>query len=315
MRAFPLLFLFLLVSCGYDFPRWSNSKLPRTILVPQDKYYEYKAIFDEVEDDYQNSVGGKDLVDFKPTDKNLSFSDSGDILKAPSSSKYSYLFFRESKDEYKDMEGGSLGLTSFLKIGSTMLQASIVLNFEDYYGGYFSQDGVFKDILLHEVGHLLGFDHIDDSYSVMNPYESRTTGLSDYDQGLIYDHYIFEQIANMYKDLEKLGARIEAKDLETRSLELSLNYGLSDERSIEVAKILTHMDKINQKRSLTAIEKDIVSKQLLGIDYTTSKSALEKHLQGDSKGMEELYQKAAELNGITPEHVNDLLGEFISLKS
>jgi hypothetical protein len=111
-----------------------------------------------VEDDYQNAVDGKDLIDFKPTDKDLSYTDSKDTLKTPKSSKYSYLFFRESADEFVDMENGPLG-----------------------------------------------------------------------------------------------------------------------------------------------------------IDYTASKMALENHIGGDSEGMEELLEKASEVNGITPEHVSELLIEFISL--
>lgn len=311
MRILLLLPILFLVSCGWTGPRWKNSDLPRTILVPSDKYYEYKEIFDEVEDDYQNAVDGKDLINFKPTDRNPSYDKVNDILKAPQSFKYSYLVFKESDNEFKDMT--SLGTAVHRKFGDIMTQASIVLNFHDYYHNYFSKPEVFKDILLHEVGHLLGFEHIEDPTSVMNPYESMVTGLSEHDQKRIYDNYILEQISRMYKDLEKLGARIEEEDLEYRSLELALSYGLSQERSYEVAKMLNHMEKISSKRSLTHTEKDLVSKKLLGIDYTTSKLALENHIQGDSEGMEELLNKASEVNGITPEHVSELLTEFIAL--
>jgi len=313
MKIFILLPIIFLVSCGWTGPRWSNSKLPRTILVPQDKYYQYKHIFDEVEDDYQNAVDGKDIIDFKPTDKSYSWDEGMDVLKAPRSGSQSYLFFKESADEYADMGSGTLGTAYSRKFGNLMLQGNIVLNFHNYYNSFFSKDAVFKDILLHEVGHILGFGHIDDPTSIMNPYESRTTGLSDLDQTAIYNNYILEQISNMYKDLEKMGARIETKDLEKRSLELALSYGLSDERSMEVARALTHMESINSKRSLTGREKDLLTQELIGLNYSVSKNAMEKLIQGDEQGMEDLLEKAAEKNGITPEHVGDLLTELIKL--
>ena len=54
-----------------------------------------------------------------------------------------------------------------------------------------------------------------------------------------------------------------------------------------------------------------MSHQILGFDYQNGKKALEKHIQGDGKDLEDLLQLAADKNETTPEHVRELLSEYL----
>ena len=56
---------------------------------------------------------------------------------------------------------------------------------------------------------------------------------------------------------------------------------------------------------------NIYTQKVLGVDYDAGKKALEKHIQGDSADMEAMMERAADLNGTSPEAVTELLGEYL----
>ena len=120
-----------------------------------------------------------------------------------------------------------------------------------------------------------------------------------------------EESSTSKKDLESLGANKESLGDEELIYNLEENYGLSEERAQSVAKITSSFQKIQNKRALTAKEMNIYTQKVLGVDYTASKKALEKHIQGDSSEMEALMERAAELNNTSPEAVQDLVGEYL----
>ena len=121
----------------------------------------------------------------------------------------------------------------------------------------------------------------------------------------------FEENSGFRKDLEKIGANLESLDNQDLSLNLEENYGLSEERAQSVAKITSSFQKIQNKRALTAKEMNIYTQKVLGVDYTAGKKALESHIQGDSSEMDELMERAADLNGTSPEAVQELMGEYL----
>lgn len=123
--------------------------------------------------------------------------------------------------------------------------------------------------------------------------------------------WIFEETEEDSKDLEAIGADLEADDLVEKSEIIASDYGLSEERSMKIARLHNTYEKISSKRSLTNADRDIFSKEILGVDYSKAKSALESHIQGDSNKMDTLLEEASEMNEISPEHMTELLGEFL----
>jgi hypothetical protein len=118
------------------------------------------------------------------------------------------------------------------------------------------------------------------------------------------DDLLFSEIAAAKKDLEAMGASIEESNTQTLAEIYSANFGLSEVRAFEVAKLSKTYAKI--KRSLTATEKDVFSNKLLGMGYKEVNHAL---LNGS--GYDELLDRAADLNGISPEAVNVILKEML----
>lgn len=122
---------------------------------------------------------------------------------------------------------------------------------------------------------------------------------------------LFAQDAEGGKDLETVGARIETANVAELSERLVSNYGLSTERAQEVAKLSSSYNKLSSKRSLTETEMNKFSQELVGMNYSTAQSAMEKHFQGDSKEYNTLLQKAANKNGVDPEQVSSIMGELL----
>jgi hypothetical protein len=124
-------------------------------------------------------------------------------------------------------------------------------------------------------------------------------------------NYYLSQSFETKKDLESIGAKIESYEFENIRDNLVVNFGMSEERSHKVAKLVNGLDKISNRRSLTNREKDLATTEILGVEYVRGMKALENHLQGDSNDFQELLDLAAERNGISPEAIQEIVGEFL----
>ncbi len=133
--------------------------------------------------------------------------------------------------------------------------------------------------------------------------------------GVVYDYddyansvelgTLFEIHQVSPKDLEKLGAVLEANKKERVKKGLSLKYGLSAESSEAISEILFHFQKIQKKRSLTKKELDYFSRKLIGLNVKELKEALL-----DSEDSYNLIEKVSEMYQTTPEVINDILIEI-----
>ncbi len=119
---------------------------------------------------------------------------------------------------------------------------------------------------------------------------------------------IFETDSVSNKDLEKIGNFTDKIKKEKISEELIANYGLSVERSAEVANLLSDYTRITQKRSLTEKEQDYFSKKVLGVGFKDADSVIKG---GNTEDLGNLIQKAAELNGTTPEQMQEIFVNII----
>jgi len=115
----------------------------------------------------------------------------------------------------------------------------------------------------------------------------------------------FSEENSYIKDLELLGANIEESQNEYLGEILSTDYGLSVERSSKVARLITQYKKLSTKRSLTQKERNFFSIELLGTGYI---NAFDSITTGEN--FDDLLEKAANLNGTTPEAVSTILSDL-----
>ena len=195
MKTISFILIILLVSCGkatrFDHPGttenvvfWPSYKLPVTIKVPEEKFEKLQDIFSEVQEDYEESAGHP-LFKFVSDKKIFSlnnFSESKEIKGS------NYLMFKEDDKTFLDLIAPTLGITqvSWFVPSMQIYQAQIVINFSK---GEMDL-ALFKEVLLHEVGHFLGFNHVTERDSIMNEFINYSLpGLRDFDRERIKKIY------------------------------------------------------------------------------------------------------------------------------
>jgi hypothetical protein len=124
--------------------------------------------------------------------------------------------------------------------------------------------------------------------------------------------WIYEETSAPTKDLETMAANLTRNEVAAVEEGLVENYGLSTERASEVAKVTHAFNKIQNKRALTEREMSVYTSKVFGVDYKAGKSAIEKHIQGESTDLETIIDKAADINGVSPEAVSHLLSEVLT---
>lgn len=122
---------------------------------------------------------------------------------------------------------------------------------------------------------------------------------------------LYEVTSASTKDLEKMAAANELIQTSFLAKKLSSEFALSEKRSQTVAKLISNYSKLGNKRALTDADGDIFTKSLLGHDYKTVESALMKKMAGNDSDYQELIEKSAALNSVSPEQLNSLFEEFI----
>ena len=127
-----------------------------------------------------------------------------------------------------------------------------------------------------------------------------------------YSGFVFEKTNATPKDLAKVAALKEQAELDKSAKFLSKEFGLSLERSKEVARLTSHWKKASLK-GMTDAEQDAFSTELLGFSITAGKKAAKRAMEGDAASLQTLIESAAKTNGITPEHVSKLLNKTIGL--
>lgn len=120
---------------------------------------------------------------------------------------------------------------------------------------------------------------------------------------------IFEQTQNP-KDLEKIGAFLEQDDINKVADHLGQKFGLSEERSRSVAKLLGNFSKLSEQRSMTPADYDYLTKNLLGSDFSAFQEAQNQAINGNNEHMDDLIERAASLNQISPEHMQKIISEL-----
>ena len=92
---------------------------------------------------------------------------------------------------------------------------------------------------------------------------------------------------------------------------LTYDFGLSEKRSGNVAKLVLNWKRISKNRSMSNADADAFSKSLIGVNINEATHAFKKSLEGDKASFEGLIEKAAKVNGTSPENMKSLLNGLL----
>ena len=137
-------------------------------------------------------------------------------------------------------------------------------------------------------------------------YESNDSGFF-----ISYTGMVFEETTASAKDLERIGSFLEKKNLHKKASHLEGQFGLSEKRSFEVAKLLTNIKTVSKSRNITSKDMDAFSKKLLGFNFKEATTAYTNLSEGESDRWEELMKKAAQTNGLSPESMKDIMSSLL----
>lgn len=137
-----------------------------------------------------------------------------------------------------------------------------------------------------------------------------------YNEKYPYGRYIdlqtgisFEAGSLSSKDLESIGADFNEEEIASVRIGLVSEFGLSEARAEELATMASSLGAVlkNQNRALT--ERDLNSLQVKAMGFTVADLARAK-INGDTKAIEKMTVKAAQLNRISPEQAKRLINQM-----
>ncbi len=88
-------------------------------------------------------------------------------------------------------------------------------------------------------------------------------------------------------------------------------YGLSEKRGNNMAKLLKNYNQLNKKRTLTETDQDIFATKALGVNAKDVQKAMKSYQEGSFDDISDIISKAAMINDITPEHMESILREYL----
>ena len=141
-------------------------------------------------------------------------------------------------------------------------------------------------------------------------YKCKISTCIGYDRSPKSSSLVFEATESTPRDLEKAGALIEQLNLVQMSENLSAQFGLSEERSLVVAKLATQWNKISKTRAMTPADTAVLAKSALGSSLGEFEEAYMSAIQGNAANYDALVKKAADLNEISPEQFNEIVGKL-----
>jgi len=127
----------------------------------------------------------------------------------------------------------------------------------------------------------------------------------------IVESFVFEETESYSHDLESMGAREEQRKLNKIARNISFDYGLSLDRSNDIAKLMFNYKKMTNNRSMTNADLNAISEQLLGASVDDMNDMLQRQIQGDENAYNDFIDRAAYINGTTPEQMNAIIESIL----
>jgi hypothetical protein len=153
-----------------------------------------------------------------------------------------------------------------------------------------------------------------------DPFRGETMYYGDaYKNNLFGDYageFVFEEMKNVPKDLEKLGAVKEAYQNSKIAESLASEFGLSEERSQKIAKMANDWTKLSKSRSMTDADANNFTKELLGVSMADAEKAMKarNELGDEAPAYENLISAAADVNGIGMERTREVVDRILNGK-
>lgn len=112
------------------------------------------------------------------------------------------------------------------------------------------------------------------------------------------------------KDLLKRNAVVEQYLVFEMAKQVKSKFGLSDERSLKIAKASNHFRKFASKRAVTSEDANAYATEIIGADFSAIEQAYKGALKGNSSELNSLLEKAAEKNETTPEKMSEIFAKL-----
>ncbi|MBF0363178.1 MAG: hypothetical protein HQK49_19305 [Oligoflexia bacterium] len=207
--------------------------------------------------------------------------------------------------------------------------------------GYYDYDGNWVDgyYTYTDVWHDGYWTTVTDSYTYLVDQGYVAYNIDNYSYGMAWDNYvatrdanwlvsglspvggnmykddvsgfIFEETSPSTKDLEKMGSFIESFKESSLANQMVADFGLSEDRALLIAKYATNWKKLSDRRAMTDADANIMFKQVFGFSATEARDAVTRYVQGERANYQNLVEKASKANGVSPEHINKLLTEYL----
>ena len=121
------------------------------------------------------------------------------------------------------------------------------------------------------------------------------------------DGKLYETTTMSSKDLEKTAGIAESVKVGQLASKFASEFGLSEERSLQIAKTYTAFKKVSTTRSLTEADANHFTNEVLGVSMNELYEATT-----NAQDLNSLIEKAAEKNAISPEHMNEIVNMIVN---
>ncbi|HLE11173.1 MAG: hypothetical protein A2504_16835 [Bdellovibrionales bacterium RIFOXYD12_FULL_39_22] len=127
-----------------------------------------------------------------------------------------------------------------------------------------------------------------------------------------YGDVYFEDVGEQSKDLEKIGGIEEELKVSKMSEYLTAEFGLSEKRSTDIARLTSEWSQLSKTRSMTDADANSFAVEIFGTGIDTLKNGFQKSIEGDKTDLDKLIEQAAEINEISPEHMNKIVSKILA---
>lgn len=123
-------------------------------------------------------------------------------------------------------------------------------------------------------------------------------------------HLLLSETETGSKDVLKRAAVVEQYVVFEMAKQVKSKFGLSDERSLKIAKASNHFRKYASKRALTSEDTNAYAEEILGANFDEIADAYSDLKKGNLSSFNRVIEKAAEKNETSPEKMSTIVSKL-----